>query len=78
MIIDACESDALAKATRIDLEGNGAKTASKDLIDNGYSRLPTDERATALNKVLMQKGHSAASTDAFAQILEANSELTNR
>lgn len=78
MIVDACEADALASATRKDLEAHGAKTASQDIIDNGYQRLPTDKRAEALNKVLQQKGYSSTSTDGFAQTLEANSELVNR
>lgn len=78
MIVDACEADALASATRKDLETHGAKTASQDIIDNGYQRLPTDKRAEALNKVLQQKGYSSTNTDEFAQTLEANSELVNR
>lgn len=78
LVVDACESDALASATRKDLEANGAQTVSKNLIDNGYLRLPVDERADALNRVLRQKGYAPSSLDDFAQILEKNTELVNR
>lgn len=78
MIVDACESDALAREVRKNLESGGGKSATKSIKDNGYQRLPSGERFDALQEVLQSKGQGVESLDPLAYVLEHNSELANR
>lgn len=78
MIIDACESDALAREVRKNLEEAGGTSTNKKIKDNGYQRLPTGERYEALEEVMASKGQSISSLDSLAYVLEKNSELATR
>ena len=78
LIVDACESDALAREVRKNLEGGGAKSVSKSIKDNGYQRLPSGKRFDALQEVLNSKQQGVDSLDPLAAVLEKNSELATR
>ncbi len=78
MVIDACESDTLAREVRKELESGGARSLTSSVKDNGYRRLPTGKRFDALKNVLDDKGTGFDSLDALAAVLEKNSELANR
>lgn len=78
MIVDACESDALAREVRKNLEEAGGTSTNKKIKDNGYQRLPTGERYEALEEVMTSKGQSISSLDSLAYVLEKNSELATR
>lgn len=78
MIVDACESDGLAREVRKNLEGGGAASLSRSTKDNGYKRLASGERVDALQNVLQGKGYNPSSLDAMASMLEDNTELQNR